>query len=65
MPMMSTNVGGGNRNALRVPVLADGLRTWSYGLLDCLTDLPMRMCGILSSPPTQHHQSSILTHLTT
>ncbi|KAI0301247.1 hypothetical protein BC826DRAFT_988336, partial [Russula brevipes] len=32
--------GGGDRNALRVPVMADGLRSWSYPLFDCFSDLP-------------------------
>ncbi|KAH9988095.1 PLAC8 family-domain-containing protein [Russula compacta] len=41
--MMSTNIGsqsGGDRNALRVPIMGDGLRPWSYGLFDCFSDLP-------------------------
>jgi hypothetical protein len=38
--MTSTNAsGGGDRNALKVPVGDDGLRDWSYGLFDCFADL--------------------------
>lgn len=50
--MMSTNIGsqtGGDRNALRVPIMGDGLRPWSYGLFDCFSDLPTCMCSIWSS----------------
>ncbi|KAI0267421.1 PLAC8 family-domain-containing protein [Gloeopeniophorella convolvens] len=39
--------GGGDRNAQRVPIMGDGLRTWSFGLLDCFADLPtcvMSLC---------------------
>ncbi|KAF8480030.1 PLAC8 family-domain-containing protein [Russula ochroleuca] len=48
--MTSTNVqnnGGGDRNLLRIPVLGNGLRSWSFGLFDCFSDLPtcvLSMC---------------------
>jgi len=41
LPMAPENVrngGGGDRNALKVPVMEDGLRGWSYGLYDCFAD---------------------------
>jgi len=38
-PMMPSNVGG-DRNTLRVPIMSDGLRSWSYELFDCFSDLP-------------------------
>jgi hypothetical protein len=44
-PMMSTN-GGGDRNTLRIPILSDGLRSWSFGLFDCFADLPTCMYGL-------------------
>jgi len=40
-PMVPSRVGGGgDRNAHRVSIMGDGLRDWSYGLFDCLSDLP-------------------------
>lgn len=30
---------GGNRNAMNMLVMGDGLRDWSYGLFDCFADL--------------------------
>jgi hypothetical protein len=39
---MPSNVGG-DRNALRVPIMSDGLRSWSYELFDCFSDLPTCM----------------------
>ncbi|KAH9968112.1 PLAC8 family-domain-containing protein [Russula dissimulans] len=32
--------GGGNRNAHRVSIMGDGLRDWSFGLFECMSDLP-------------------------
>ena len=37
-PRNAQNGGGGDRNALRVPVMEDGLRGWSYGIFDCFAD---------------------------
>ena len=49
---------GGDRNAMRVPVMGDGLRHWSFGLFDCFADLstctydshplPIATCSIIS-----------------
>lgn len=50
-PMMPSNVGG-DRNALRMPIMSDGLRSWSYELFDCFSDLPTCMYGLWS---TTHH----------
>ncbi|KIJ90698.1 hypothetical protein K443DRAFT_116247, partial [Laccaria amethystina LaAM-08-1] len=36
--------GGGNRNALNLPVEAEGKRNWSHGLCDCLGD--MNTCAL-------------------
>ena len=44
-PMMPSNVGG-DRNALRVPIMSDGLRSWSYELFDCFSDLPTCMYSL-------------------
>jgi hypothetical protein len=44
--MMSTN-GGGDRNTLRIPIMSDGLRPWSFGLFDCFADLPTCMVSRL------------------
>ena len=37
MPMQAAT--GGNRNAMNMLVMGDGLRDWSYGLFDCFADL--------------------------
>ena len=49
MPMAPENIqnsGRGNRNALGIPVMEDGLREWSYDLFDCFTDCRTCMCGL-------------------
>jgi hypothetical protein len=48
-PKNAQNGGGGNRNALRVPVMEDGLRGWSYDIFDCFADRRTCMCGLRSS----------------
>ena len=42
MPMTPTR---GDRNALRIPVMEDGLRGWSYDIFDCCADRKTCMCG--------------------
>jgi hypothetical protein len=39
----------GNRNALKVPVMEDGWRGWSYGIFDCFSDPRECMCGLRST----------------
>jgi hypothetical protein len=48
MPMTPKNTQG-NRNALKVPVMEDGLRGWSYGIFDCFSDPRECMCGLRST----------------
>jgi hypothetical protein len=50
-PMMPSNVGG-DRNALKMPIMSDGLRSWSYELFDCFSDLPTCMYGLLVNYPS-------------
>src|SRR6266567_1445760 len=53
-PKNTQNSGGGNRNALGVPVMEDGLRGWSCDIFDCFADRRTCMCDLrsttLSSP---------------
>ena len=54
-PENAQNSGRGNRNALGIPVIEDGLRGWSYDLFDCFADRRTCMCGLRSTtlwPPT-------------
>ncbi|KAI0273900.1 PLAC8 family-domain-containing protein [Russula aff. rugulosa BPL654] len=47
VPMSPRNTqdnGGGDRNALRIPVMEDGLRGWSYDIFDCFAD--KRTCAL-------------------
>ena len=44
--MDTKNGGGGDRNALRIPVMEDGLRGWSYDIFDCFADRRACMCGL-------------------
>ena len=48
IPMTPKNTQG-DRNALRVPVMEDGLRGWSYDIFDCFADLRTCMCGLRST----------------
>ncbi|KAI0264634.1 PLAC8 family-domain-containing protein [Gloeopeniophorella convolvens] len=48
-PMMPTAGGGGRKNVHDVPVQSDGLREWSFGLFNCLGDLPT-CCRALLCP---------------
>ena len=48
-PKNTQNGGGGDRNALRVPVMEDGLRGWSYDIFDCFADRRTCMCGLRST----------------
>ena len=41
--------GGGDRNALKVPVMEDGLRGWSYDIFDCFADRRTCMSGLRST----------------
>lgn len=63
-PMMPSNVGG-DRNALRVPIMSDGLRSWSYELFDCFSDLPTCMylwpCLIPPAVPGSLPTSGVLS----
>jgi hypothetical protein len=45
-PKNAQDSGGGDRNALRVPVMEDGLRGWSYDIFDCFADRRTCMCGL-------------------
>ncbi|KAF8497555.1 PLAC8 family-domain-containing protein [Russula emetica] len=47
-PKNTQNSGGGNRNALRIPVMEDGLRGWSYDIFDCFADPRTCMCALSS-----------------
>lgn len=42
-PMKAPMKAGGNKNALNREVGGDGLRDWSYGLLDCFA--ARRLCN--------------------
>ena len=54
-PMNAQNRGGGDRNALRVPVMEDGLRGWSYDLFDCFADRRTCMCDLRSTTFSYRH----------
>jgi hypothetical protein len=60
--MTSTGVGG-DRNSFRVPIMADGLRAWSFGLLDCFSDLPTCMYDLWSTTYRRLQISGSLTTL--
>ncbi|KAN0124416.1 PLAC8 family domain containing protein [Russula decolorans] len=45
-PKNAQDGGGGDRNALRVPVMEDGLRGWSYDIFDCFSDRRTCMCAL-------------------
>ena len=53
-PMTIGGGGGGDRNMLRVPVLADGLRDWSFGVFNCFSDLPT--CKLCTTTTYRHLQ---------
>jgi len=63
--MVPTNVRGGDRNAYRVPVMGDGLRSWSFGLFDCLSDLPIFLRSIVSPCYVYSLNRQRLDHLET
>jgi hypothetical protein len=57
-PMTIGGSGGGDRNMLRVPVLADGLRDWSFGVFNCFSDLPTcKLCTTTTCLHLQYHNS--------
>ena len=58
-PENTQNNGGGNRNALGIPVMEDGLREWSYDLFDCFADYRICMCGLCSATLSSHAVSQL------
>ncbi|PPQ85919.1 hypothetical protein CVT25_014796 [Psilocybe cyanescens] len=54
-PQMVIN-GGGNRNALNLPVDNEGKRDWSFGLLDCFGDMN-KCCLACWCPCLAHGQN--------
>jgi len=46
-PSVPMAVRGGDRNAMKMLILCDGLRDWSYGLFDCFADLSACIQSIL------------------
>jgi len=65
MPMTVPATGGGDRNMLRVPVLADGLREWSFGLFDCFSDLPTCVAATFCCCYVYAQNKQRYTHLET
>jgi len=63
MPMPS-NIGG-DRNALRMPIMSDGLRSWSYELFDCFSDLPTCVLSCCCCCYVYSQNKQRFTHLDT